>query len=105
MSGSGYGIRTHSLGQRISYKAPETPCGMHRVGPEAFQITDVLPVVAPLYPVEQRTPQGNLLQRYPLLLTMQNGAEDDTAAITLQDAREGYQKIDFNMSAAFRNGT
>ena len=105
LSGSGYGIRTHPLGQRIPYKAPETPCGMHRVGPEALQITDVLPVVAPLYPVEQRTPQGNLLQRYPLLLTMQNGAEDDTAALTLQDAREGYQKIDFNMSAAFGNGT
>ncbi len=57
LSGSGYGIRTHPLGQRIPYKAPETPCGMHRVGPEALQITDVLPVVAPLYPVEQRTPQ------------------------------------------------
>ena len=105
LSGTGYGIRTHPLGQRIAYKTPVTPCGMYRVGPEALQITDVLPVVAPLYPVEQRTPQGNLLQRYPLLIAMQDGAEDDTAAVTLHSARQGYQKIDFDTSAAFGNGT
>ena len=66
----------------------------HAPSPEPGSAPDNgrIAVVAPLYPVEQRTPQGNLLQRYPLLLTMQNGAEDDTAAITLQDAREGYQK-------------
>ena len=77
-------IEPRILSIGIFHEPLESPLGPHAVGAEASQVGSILPVVALLHAVEQRTAYDDVVERDLFVLPVQEGRDDHTAAAPQQ---------------------
>ena len=89
----------------IFHEPLESPLGLYAVGAEASQVGSILPVVALLHAVEQRTAYDDVVERDLFVLPVQEGRDDHAAAAPQQLFGQLHVEVERHTPPAFGDRT